>query len=79
MIKLEQDKFMFSPSSEYRRLSVRECARIQSFPDDFIFKYSDVNHGYKMIGNAVNVDFAEILAKSIMSALNQSKAILQAS
>ena len=72
MVKLEQDKFMFSPDGEYRRLSVRECARIQSFPDDFIFKYSDLNHGYKMIGNAVNVDFANILARSIMDALNQS-------
>ena len=69
MIKLEQDKFMFSPNGEYRRLSVRECARIQSFPDDFIFKYSDVNHGYKMIGNAVNVEFAKILASSIKDAL----------
>jgi DNA (cytosine-5)-methyltransferase 1 len=69
MIKLEQDKFMFSPKGENRRLSVRECARIQSFPDDFIFKYSDLNHGYKMIGNAVNVEFAEILARSIKEAL----------
>lgn len=69
MIKLEQDKFIFSPKGENRRLSVRECARIQSFPDDFIFKYSDLNHGYKMIGNAVNVEFAEILAISIREAL----------
>lgn len=79
MIKLEQDKFMFSPDGEYRRLSVRECARIQSFPDDFIFKYSDLNHGYKMIGNAVNVDFANILAKSIIEALSQSESVLKAS
>ena len=79
MVKLEQDKFMFSPKGEYRRLSVRECARIQSFPDDFIFKYSDVNHGYKMIGNAVNVDFAKILARSIMDALDQANKILKAS
>jgi DNA (cytosine-5)-methyltransferase 1 len=79
MVKLEQDKFMFSPDGEYRRLSVRECARIQSFPDDFIFKYSDLNHGYKMIGNAVNVDFANILAKSIIEALSQSESVLKAS
>jgi DNA (cytosine-5)-methyltransferase 1 len=79
MVKLEQDKFMFSPSGEYRRLSVRECARIQSFPDDFIFKYSDVNYGYKMIGNAVNVNFAKILAKSIKDALQQTKLTLKAS
>jgi len=69
MIKLEQDQFMFAPDCEYRRLSVRECARIQSFPDHFIFKYSDLNQGYKMIGNAVNVDFAKILAQSIQLAL----------
>ena len=69
MVKIGTDKFMFNPSSNYRRLSVRECARIQSFPDDFIFKYNDLHYGYKMIGNAVNVDFAKVLATSIMNAL----------
>lgn len=69
MIKVDTDQFIFAPNSEYRRLSVRECARIQGFPDDFIFKYSDVNHGYKMIGNAVNVEFANILATSILKHL----------
>lgn len=73
MIKVDIDKFMFTHSENIlRRLSVRECARIQSFPDNFIFKYSDLNHGYKMIGNAVNVDFAKILAESISQALNLS-------
>ena len=37
----------------YRRLSVRECARIQTFPDSFKFIYHDVKDGYKMVGNAV--------------------------
>ena len=55
----------------YRRLSVRECARVQTFPDDFIFKYQQIADGYKMIGNAVAVDFAEILAKKIMDDLTQ--------
>ena len=42
-----------------RRLSVRECARIQTFPDDyeFVFKneYGSVNssQAYQIIGNAV--------------------------
>jgi len=53
----------------YRRLSVRECARIQTFPDDFIFYYNDVADGYKMIGNAVPVKFAEEIAKKIMKDL----------
>lgn len=69
MIKVEADKFIFQANHDYRRLSVRECARIQGFPDDFIFKYNDVNNGYKMIGNAVNVEFARLLAVSIQNAL----------
>lgn len=36
----------------HRRLSVRECARIQSFPDDFIF-YGSKGATYAQIGNAV--------------------------
>ena len=65
MIKVSKDKFIFDPNSkkEYRRLSVRECARIQTFPDDFLFYYNNLSHAYKMIGNAVPVNFAFHLAK----------------
>ena len=49
----------------YRRLSVRECARIQSFSDDFLFLYSDVKDGYKMVGNAVPPRLAWHLAMQI--------------
>lgn len=38
--------------SGWRRLSVRECARIQTFPDDFHF-LGAATYTYKMIGNAV--------------------------
>lgn len=38
--------------SGWRRLSVRECARLQSFPDNFHFSTS-ASSAYKMIGNAV--------------------------
>lgn len=64
---VEQDKRIFVPGKEdlYRRLSVRECARIQTFPDDFEFFYKDVATGYKMIGNAVPVQFAYQLAMKI--------------
>ena len=70
---VEQNKRIFVPGKEhlYRRLSVRECARIQTFPDDFMFKYRDVADGYKMIGNAVPVDFAYQLAKKIYSDLSK--------
>jgi DNA (cytosine-5)-methyltransferase 1 len=71
MLFVEQDKRQFVPGSEhlYRRLSVRECARIQTFPDDFIFKYENIADGYKMIGNAVPVNFAYHLAKKIIADL----------
>ncbi len=73
MIWLEKDKWMFDSKSPkpYRRLSVRECARIQTFPDDFIFKYSNIADGYKMVGNAVPVNFARILATKIIEDVQQ--------
>ena len=49
----------------YRRLSVRECARIQTFPDSFHFLYSDVKDGYKMVGNAVPPRLAWFLAVQV--------------
>lgn len=54
----------------YRRLSVRECARIQTFPDDFIFVYDNISVGYKMIGNAVPVNLAYEMAKAIRTQLS---------
>lgn len=58
-------KFVAGKEHLYRRLSVRECARIQTFPDDFIFYYENIADAYKMIGNAVPVNLAYFLAKSI--------------
>jgi DNA (cytosine-5)-methyltransferase 1 len=68
MILVDRDKQIFDPNSPqpYRRLSVRECARIQTFPDDFIFKYNHIADGYKMVGNAVPVNLAKILATKIL-------------
>ena len=58
-------QFVTGKEDKYRRLSIRECARIQTFPDNFTFHYSNVTAGYKMIGNAVPVRMAWILAKKI--------------
>lgn len=71
---IEQNKRVFVPNKEhlYRRLSVRECARIQTFPDEFIFHYDKVAAGYKMIGNAVPVNLAKFLALSIKSQLEKN-------
>ena len=71
MIQIEKNKRIFEPGKEnlYRRLSVRECARIQTFPDDFIFYYNDIATAYKMIGNAVPVNLAKAVAEQIKSSL----------
>ncbi len=70
---IEQNKREFVKGSEelYRRLTVRECARIQTFPDDFEFIYTHIAAGYKMIGNAVPVDLAKHLAISIKSQIKK--------
>lgn len=75
MIKIGEDKWAFKIKNPvYRRLSVRECARIQTFPDDFIFYYQTVADGYKMVGNAVPVRLAESLARKIKSDLEPRSA-----
>ena len=65
------DKRIFAKGSEhlYRRLSVRECARIQTFPDSFRFVYSNILDGYKMVGNAVPPRLAEQIALWIKNTL----------
>ena len=51
MKKVEKNKMKFIEGSEnlYRRLSIRECARIHTFPDSFEFKYSSLVDGYKLL------------------------------
>jgi len=66
MRKVGADEWEFiGKNPEYRRLSVREAARVQTFPDDFKFYYSGVADGYKMVGNAVPVKLAEAIARKI--------------
>ena len=55
---------------ETRPFTVREYARIQSFPDDWEFAGS-TNNQYKQIGNAVPVNLAEAIGKSVVNYLNQ--------
>lgn len=67
-----KDKRAFVDGFDYRRLTVREAARVQTFPDDFVFHYKNVLDGYKMIGNAVPVEFAKRLAMQIALDLRSS-------
>lgn len=77
MIKVEKNlqKFVEGKEHLYRRMTVREVARVQSFPDDFKFIYEEVNYGYKMIGNAVPVNLAYHVALSIIETLKRHNII----
>lgn len=56
---------MYIHPSQARGLSPREAARIQTFPDDYIFTGSQ-NIWYAQIGNAVPVKLAEVIGNAIM-------------
>ncbi len=55
-----------------RRMSVRECAIIQTFPEDFVFKGS-LGNMYKQIGNAVPVLLAKKIALELKKELKKNK------
>lgn len=54
-----------------RKLTVREYARLQGFPDSFSFPVSD-NQAYKQIGNSVCVPVVHAIAKRIRKALEKT-------
>jgi DNA (cytosine-5)-methyltransferase 1 len=53
-----------------RRLSVREAARLQSFPDDFVF-HAPMSEAYKLVGNAVPPVLAWHLAMALQDFLGR--------
>lgn len=75
MIKVDENNCKFVEGKEYlyRRMTIREIARIQGFPDSFKFIYQNTNDAYKMIGNAVPVNLAYEIACAIKSALEEVK------
>ncbi len=62
-------EFVKGKESLYRRMTIREVARIQGFPDTFKFIYTNTDDAYKMIGNAVPVNLAYEIATAIKSTL----------
>ena len=71
MVKVDKNDCRFVEGKEnlYRRMTIREIARIQGFPDSFKFIYKNTNDAYKMIGNAVPVNLAYEVASAIKKVL----------
>lgn len=57
-------------SAQRRTLTVREAARLQTFPDDYIFDGSNMEL-YKMIGNAVPPQAAKCCANAVFELLQE--------
>lgn len=62
-----QDNYV-TQNNRVRRLTPRECARLQGFSDDFIIPVSD-SQAYKQFGNAVTVNVSRAVAKSVRTTL----------
>lgn len=65
---IAKDGYWYIHPDQHRTLSVREAARIQSFPDDFRFAGTQT-HRYRQIGNAVPVILAEAIGRSVLASL----------
>ena len=71
MIKIDKDLWEFGANGITRRLSWREAAAIQTFPETLEF-HGDLTSIYKQIGNAVPVKLAEIIATHLYGVLTNA-------
>ena len=65
---IAKDGYWYIHPSEHRTLSVREAARLQTFPDQFRFEGTR-SHAYSQIGNAVPPALASAISKSVRNAI----------
>ena len=70
MHRASQDNYV-TDNGKIRRLTPRECARLQGFPDSFEIVVSD-SQAYKQFGNAVTVNVSFQVANSILTFLENT-------
>lgn len=60
---------LYQINDKIRKLSPRECARLQGFPEDFIFPKS-VTEAHRQFGNSVSVDVLQSIIEKIIQTIN---------
>jgi len=65
------ENMLLQPNGKVRYFTVREAARLQDFPDDYIF-HGSWTETMRQLGNAVPVGLAEIIASSLRDYLNDA-------
>ncbi len=63
------ENMLLRPDGSVRYFTIRESARLQTFPDDFVF-HGSWSETMRQLGNAVPVDLAEVVAKSVRNHLD---------
>lgn len=67
---IAKDGYWYIHPDQHRTLSIREAARVQTFPDDFRFAGTQT-HRYRQIGNAVPVLLGEAIGRAVLEGLRQ--------
>ncbi|WP_417436933.1 DNA cytosine methyltransferase [Idiomarina abyssalis] len=65
-------KGRFGHPTELRTISVREAARLQTFPDSFKFESDYIDHVCQIIGNALPCEFARIMSESCRETIQRN-------
>ena len=68
---IAKDGYWYIHPTEHRTISIREAARIQTFPDNFRFSGARTN-AYRQIGNAVPPELAYRIGTSILNGFNET-------
>jgi DNA (cytosine-5)-methyltransferase 1 len=71
---IAKDGYWYIHPSEHRTLTVREAARIQTFPDRFRF-WGTRSDAFRLIGNAVPPRLGEVIGQAILAAVERASSV----